>query len=382
MGFLKLKILFVLFALVLAGCAKSLIKYTAKSDDNPYQMFGRTPSRDFYVPVDLSDSLILKWESDMYGSFPNSSVSIYENLVFINDLAGRIFCYNIEDGDQVGKLKYSGGAVYSTPIPFRNIVIFPVAQEKENYSELVYYNYQNAKEIELIEIPGRVLTNVIVIEDEIIFTTEIGAAFRYDNLGNQIWETHTRVPTRSDPASQNNLFVFGNDNGELIALNASSGDSVYVREIGGGFYCGLTIQENVIYCGNENGNLYAINLIDGEIIWQFYTGARILMTPAVDSDNVFIGNLAGNFFSVDKISGEENWRTDFNGVLNSTPLITNNKIILPDVLFAFHLLKKEDGKILRSIELEGRAKLSPVYYRNLLFIGYDAGIIRAYEFVD
>lgn len=366
----------------LAGCGRSIIKYTALADEDAFQMFGKSPSREFFVQVDLSDSLVLKWESDMYGSFPNSSVSIYENLVFINDLSGRIFCYNIETGKQVGKLKYSNGSVYSTPVPFRSMVIFPVALENENYTELVFYDYQNANEIELIEIPGRVLTNLMTVDDAIVFTTEIGAVYKFNNLGKKIWETHTRVPTRCNPALSKNLFVFGNDKGELIALDASNGDSVYVKQIGSGFQCGLTIEENVIYSGNENGIVYAINLSDGEIIWQFNTGARIVMTPAVDLTNVYVGNLSGNFFSINKRTGQKNWQNDFGGVLNVTPLVTNNKIILPDALFAFHLLNKTDGKKNKSIELEGRAKLSPVYHRNLLFIGFDAGIIRAYEFID
>jgi outer membrane protein assembly factor BamB len=382
MGFLMLKLMLLSLLLIIAGCGRSIIKYTAVEDEDPFQMFGRTPAREFFVPIDLSDSLVLKWESDMHGSFPNSSVSIYENLVFINDLSGRIYCYNIETGKQVGKLKYSKGAVYSTPLLFRSLVIFPVAQENENYTELIYYDYQNAKEIEMIEIPGRVLTNLLTIDDEVIFTTEIGAVYRYDKLGVKIWETHTRVPSRCNPALQNNLFVFGNDIGEIIAIDASNGDSVYVKQIGNGFQCGLSIDENIIYTGNENGNLYAINLIDGEIIWQFNTAARILMTPAVDAENVYVGNLNGNFFSINKKTGKQNWQTDFRGVLNSTPLVSNNKIILPDVLFAVHLLNRNNGEIIKSIELEGRAKLSPVYYRNLLFIGFDAGIVRAYEFVD
>jgi outer membrane protein assembly factor BamB len=376
------RIFFISLTLFIAGCGRSIIKYTALEDKDPFQMFGKTPSREFFVPVNLSDSLALKWESDMHGSFPNSSVSIYENLVFINDLSGRIYCYNIETGKQVGKLKYSKGAVYSTPVPFRSIVIFPVARENENYTELVYYDYQNAKEMDLIEIPGRVLTNLLIINDEILFTTEIGAVYRYNNQGDKIWETHTRVPTRCNPALNNNLFVFGNDKGEIIAIDASNGDSVYVKQIGSGFQGGITIQENIIYCGNETGNLYAINLDDGEIIWQFNSGARILMTPALDSENVYIGNLNGNFYSINKKTGSKNWQTDFSSVLNSTPLVTNNKIILPDVLFAVHLLNKSNGEIMKSIELEGRAKLSPVYYRNLLFIGFDAGIIRAYEFIN
>ena len=74
------KILYLLIAFFIAGCGRSLIKYTALEDKDSFQMFGRIPQREFFIPIDLPDSLILRWESDMYGSFPNSSVSIYENL--------------------------------------------------------------------------------------------------------------------------------------------------------------------------------------------------------------------------------------------------------------------------------------------------------------
>ena len=375
------KIFLLIVLLLISGCARSVIKYATKLDENPYQMYGKNPSREFYLPVSISDSLVLKWESEANGSFPNSSVSIYEDLVFINDLSGRIFCFDIETGKTVGKLKYSSGGVYSTPIPFRTKIIFPVALEKDNLTDLIIYDYSQGNEIEAIELPGRVLTQMISVNDEVLFTTEVGIAFKFSSSGKKLWETHTRVPTRSSPALVNNLFIFGNDKGEVIALDTSSGDSVYVQKIGGNFFSGLTISENIIYVGNENGLVYALNADDGEIIWQFDTGARIKMEASTDTQSIYIGNLNGNFYSLNKFNGNENWRTDFSGILNATPLITENLIILPDVLYEIHLLDKQSGNIEKSITLDGRAKLSPVIHKNILFIGFDDGIVRAYEFV-
>ena len=381
MGLLKYKIFSVLALLIISGCARSVIKYATKLDETPYQMYGKTPSREFYLPVSISDSLVLKWESEANGSFPNSTVSIYEDLVFINDLSGRIFCYNIDSGKKIGSLKYSSGGVYSTPIPFRTKIIFPVALEKDNLTDLIIYDYSQGDELEDIELPGRVLTQMIAVNDEILFTTEVGIAFKFSSSGKKIWETHTRVPTRSSPALVNDLFIFGNDDGEIIALNSSTGDSVYVSKIGGHFFSGLTISDSVIYAGNENGSVYALKADDGEIIWKFDTGARIKMEPSTDVQNIYIGNLNGNFYSINKLTGVENWRTDFSGILNTTSLVTENLIILPDVLYEIHFLDKQSGNIVKSIPLDGRAKLSPVIHKNILFIGFDDGVIRAYEFV-
>ena len=382
MGLLRFKILYVVFLLLIAGCARSVIKYTARLDDDPYPMFGKIPSREFYLLVNISDSLTLKWESDMYGSFPNSSVSIYDDLVFINDLAGRIFCYKFEDGKQIGMLKYSSGSVYSTPVLSRSEVVFPVAEDKENLTQLVIYDYQEGKEVNNIEIPGRVLTQMIASGDNILFTTDIGSTYKFSKSGKKIWETNTQKSTRSSPAMTNDLFIFGNDDGEIIALNAATGDSVYVKNIGGSFYSGLTISGNVIYVGNENNKIYALNVKDGTVIWQFDTGSKIIMNPAVDNNHVYVGNLAGSFYSLNKTNGDKNWSISFSSVLNSTPLITDNLIILPDVLYSIHFLNKETGEVVKSIMLDGRAKLSPVIHKNILFIGFDNGIIRAYEFAD
>ena len=146
MGFLRIKFFIsTLLLIFLFGCAKSIMKITAKKDDNPFRMFGNIPSREFYVPINVSDSLQLLWQNSVNGSFTNSSVSVYDELVFVNDLSGRVYCFRLEDGKQLGKVKYNG-AVYSAPIPFKNLLIFPVTLEKENLTELVYYNYSSNSE--------------------------------------------------------------------------------------------------------------------------------------------------------------------------------------------------------------------------------------------
>ena len=364
------------------GCARSIIKYSTKLDENPYQMFGKNPSREFYVPQSISDSLILKWENDAYGSFQNSSVSVYSDLVFVNDLSGRVFCFQFDTGKEIGYVKYGGGSVFSTPILYKNNIVFAVAEEDDNISEYVCYDYNEGKEVKTEEVLGRALTQMIADTTGVYFTTEIGSAYKFTVRGRKLWETHTRIPTRSSPALNDTLIIFGNDNGEIIALNIDNGDSVYAKNIGGAFFSGLTISNDIIYVGNNNGILYALNYSDGEIIWQFDSNARILMNPAIDDKNVYFGNSEGAFFSVSRDNGELNWMINFPGLLDATPLITENRILLPDKLFAVHLIEKETGEIVKSISLEGRAKLTPVIHNNTLFIGFDDGVIRAYEFYD
>ena len=105
------------------------------------------------------------------------------------------------------------------------------------------------------------------------------------------------------------------------------------------------------------------------------------MTPAADNENIYVGNLEGMFFSINKKSGAPNWKRNYNGLFNATPLITNNRIILSDLDRSFYILDKLTGDIKNKYSLDGRVKLTPVFADSTLFIGYDRGILNAYEFI-
>ena len=99
MGFLRFfKFIMFILILLIAGCATSLIRTAAHKDEGAYTAFGKDPGRQFFINERVTDSLSLKWQNDANGSFTNSSVLVYDSLVFVNDLSGRIFCYNFADG--------------------------------------------------------------------------------------------------------------------------------------------------------------------------------------------------------------------------------------------------------------------------------------------
>jgi len=381
MGLLIKKILIIGSIMVfLFGCGKQLIKIPARLDRDPYPMFGRTSDRNFYVPVTVSDSLILNWENNAHGSFGNSSVTIYDEYVFTSDLGGRIYVFDINDGSKVGMLK-SRDAIYSAPLIFKSLVVYAVAEEKYNLSELIIYNFKTGKEIFYEEIYSRVLSEMIAIEDGIIFLTESGRLNRYDLKGKSIWQTETDVTTRCSPSLQNGIIIFGNDDGEVITVDLEDGEIINRNSIGGIFTGAPSIDNNIAYMSNNNGIIYALDLNNTEIIWEHYTGARIIMSPAVDDKNVIVGNLSGSLLSLDKLNGKPNWGQQYKGVFNATPLLTNYRVIIPDLFRSLYIIDKSTGIPNKIYLLEGRAKLSPVYFDDILFIGFDRGILRAYDFV-
>ncbi len=378
MGLLKKIIIILLPYIILSGCLPSVIKVEVKNDPLPYDMFGKVPQRDFYDPVTIGDSLIKKWETDVHGGLTNSSFTNYDSCVFINDLSGWVTCLDLNTGDHLGRIK-NKGSVFSSPVIDYPLIIFPLVVINDNYTELYFYNYVLGKTERKIKIEGKVSSQLIKINDGVIFVTEDGKVFRYDNRGKKIWETNTKSKCYSSPSMFNKIIFFGNDNGEIISINSDNGKIIYNKKIGGPFYGSSSISGNTAYIGNNEGILFAFNLNSGNVAWKFSTGSEIITTPVIDNNSVFTANMSGDLFSLNKINGKLNWSTEAGGVINSTPLLTNNYLIVPNLDSRLDFVSVSNGKIIKSYILEGHARLSPVIIKNKLLIGYDNGIVGAYE---
>ncbi len=378
MGLLKKIIITLIPFLFLCGCLPSIIKVKINNDPKPYEMFGKIPQRDFYIPITIGDSLIQKWETDINGGLTNSSFTNYDSCIFINDLSGWVTCLNLDTGEHLGRIK-NKGAVYSSPVINYSQIIFPVIIHNENYTELYYYNFILGEVIKKIKIDGIIVSQLIKVKDGIIFNSEDGRVFKYNNNGDKIWEIKTKVKCHSSPSLFNNTIFFGNDKGEILTINSSDGKIIYRKKIGGPFSGSSTISDSIAYIGNDNGILYAIKLSVGNIIWKFDSGSEIMAVPVMNKENLFLANMSGEVFSLNKRTGKLNWSAELGGVINATPLLTDNYLIVPDLDSQLNFVNVSNGKIIKSYKLEGHAKLSPVIIKDKLLIGFDNGIVRAYE---
>jgi outer membrane protein assembly factor BamB len=273
------------------------------------------------------------------------------------------------------------GSIYSSPIIFKNKIVFALCEENSNNTYLVYYDFLNSVERASILIDGLVLNQMIKDKDDIILCTENGKILKYGSDGRLIWEIDSKTKIQSNPALIGNKILIGNINGEIIFVDSEGGKLIQSNKIGGSFFSGVTIDDKIAFIGDDNGTLFAIDVNDGKIIWEYKTGYRILMNPAVDDEFVYIGNLKGDLYAFNKINGKLVWKSEIDGVLNSTPIISKNRVVINNLLRSFFIIDKKDGEIKKKIELDGRGKLSPILINNKIIIGFDDGNLSAYEIV-
>lgn len=367
--------------MLLGGCGTSVIKLTTLRNVIPYSQYGKIPQREFYSDIKLDTVFTEKWETEMNGGFSNSSVLVYDEAVLVNDLSGRIYSFSILNGKKLGQIKYKG-SIYAAPVIHNSILIFALVNKNENVTSLIFYDFKLGIEKSEIEIDGIVTSELLLLDNGVIFISEAGQVYKYDFWGKMLWEKNIKVATHSSPASDNSYIVFGDDNGKIICLGSESGEIIYSKKIGSPIFGGVVISDNKIYLGDDEGTLYSLQLKDGTEVWSFRTDSKIRMEPVVHDDEIYIGNLKGDLFKISKDTGNLIWKVQTNGLLNITPLLTKNFLIVPDENRKIYFVDIEKGKIVSSVSFDGRLKLSPVIYNDLLFIGYENSHLQAFEFAN
>lgn len=299
----KFLFLIILISIVfIYGCAKSLIKISFEPDEKQHLMFGGSPDRNFYSPIEVSDSLIEIWNQDVYGSFNNSFVVIKDSLIFTSDLGGRVFCFNIYSGKQIGLLR-SKGSVFSAPLLRNYNLIYALVIDKENKTELIIYDLYRGSELFNIEIEGRVVSEMILESDNIILCTENGEVQKITIFAKEVWNTKIKSKIYSNPALANDKILLADIDGNFIALDYQSGKIIYKNKIAAPVFSGITVKGDKAFFADNNGVVYCVDISTGKVIWHYDTGDKIKSNPALDDNNLVIGNLKGNLFSINQNDG-------------------------------------------------------------------------------
>ena len=351
------------------------------SNEPGYFMFGKVPERYFYENISINKEMKLKWTEETSGSQSNTSIVIYKDVLFVTDLSGKIYAYDRETGKQLGYEKYSGSIPVAPVI--NNLRMFLILNDlNERYSTLKIFDFINGKILSESKITGSVQNEMLKLNDGIIVLSDSGELIKYNLVGTREWNTVTKVNSKSSPASNGELILFGNENGELIAAYAKNGEIKYRSKLSDGIEGDICIDDGEAYFGDNAGKLFSVKVNDGKINWQFNSKHKILVTPVYDKSKIIFGNLTGDIYCLNNEDGRLIWKASTGGVINTTPLLFKNYLIQPDVNKKVYLINIQSGKIEKTYEFEKRVKLSPVYYNGILYLGADKGIINAYTTVS
>jgi outer membrane protein assembly factor BamB len=103
------------------------------------------------------------------------------------------------------------------------------------------------------------------------------------------WQYDYLLPEISSPVGDGERFYFGTAIGDLVSLNATTGEEAWVHECEDGFSSSPVLVGDLLYVGDMAGNMYIMKASDTfELVAQIPMGEPVYATPAFLDGRMYI----------------------------------------------------------------------------------------------
>jgi eukaryotic-like serine/threonine-protein kinase len=181
------------------------------------------------------------------------------------------------------------------------------------------------------------LSSPAVYRGAVYFGSGDGNVYALDaSTGAVKWKFHTGDVVHASPAISNGLVVIGSWDGILYALQADSGKVAWQFQAGvdpkignqQGFQSSAAVANGVVYVGCRDSNVYAIDLKTGQKKWAVHNGGSwVITSPAVDDGKVYYGTSdTGLFHALDAATGAKLLSFDAKFPVFSSPAIAGGAL--------------------------------------------------------
>jgi eukaryotic-like serine/threonine-protein kinase len=182
------------------------------------------------------------------------------------------------------------------------------------------------------------------------------------------WSFHTNGEVVSSPAIVGGVVYVGSNDGNLYAIDESSGKLHWKFETGSAIPSSPAVAAGIVYFASYDGNFYAVDAVTGKLRWKFadsgerrYSGTHLhgmlpagetmpdpfdvyLSSPVVWNGVVYFGSGDGNVYAINAKSGVLQWKFHTGDVVHASPAIVQGKLYVGSWDSYFYALDAATGK--------------------------------------
>ncbi|GHC16322.1 outer membrane protein assembly factor BamB [Aidingimonas halophila] len=288
------------------------------------------------VAIDADDGE-QRWTRDLDTGI-SSGLSAIAGQLYVGTQDGDVLALDQEDGDEVWSSRVSS-EVLAAPQPNSNLVIVQSADgnitalDRRNGSEAWVFDSSEPA----LTLRGTATPQVI---DQVSFVgLSDGRLATLDNRnGETLWDMRIATPQgRSEVErlvdvdaqpllTQDGRLYVTSYNGRLVALEATSGETLWEREQSS-YLTPLLVGDTLITV-DEDSHITALDALSGRVLWQSeQLEGRRLTAPAQANGYVVVGDFDGYLHLLDVDNGELAGRTRVNGSgISQRPLTDGTRI--------------------------------------------------------
>jgi outer membrane protein assembly factor BamB len=368
---------FFIFHFVFLTCSHltltDLVREESKSQPFLYTA-DMTYQRNNFYPEEVQPPLTENWQNE-YESIANHGFTTFHNLLLFSDNKGKINFARIEDGKLIGSYKLKGiGA--NPPTIYQNMLY--QSCETGKYG-LIVYDLSTANILWTIK-KNWSRSSPVVSEEKVFHQTNKGEIFCYNYYsGEEIWHISLTAAVYNSLSLKDNILYCATLNGKIAAIENSSGIIIWEQNLDQSIVANPVIHEDRLFITGYGGTIYLINLKTGNLIHELKFNIPLYHGPTIDEQNIYLTFSNGKARAISKKTLIQIWEFNGYGPTAGSPLITNSYLYYATLANKLYILDKKDGKPVQIIELEGRARSTPIIQNDKLIISCERKNVLAFK---
>jgi len=319
-------------------------------------------------------------------------------------IASGHYCVSAEDGTIVALDMATGQAVWERP--------FEAARLRHALASNGEHIFINSVDIQAIPTPGTAflalepasgatlwqypttahsLSGAAIDRGMAYFTSSDGQIHAVDASSGQLrWAAEHAAWAAEAPTAAGGIVCAGGRDTTLIGYVAEDGAQLWRFGAEGLFAGPLRIVDGSVYACCWDGSLYALEARTGRLRWQLKRerGEGITSAPAIEGGRVFIGSRvyrdvatrAGNGYALLALKaedGHEIWRFETTKHVTAPPVAAGDLVMFGVDDGTFYALDANNGEECWQLKLDTRIVTPPQIAGDAIYIGTRGGVIYA-----
>jgi outer membrane protein assembly factor BamB len=328
---------------------------------------------------------------------------VADGMVFTIDTEGSVTAFGTKNGARKwrsssvdkgtertggigGGIAYASGRLYVT----------------NGYSQLTCFDAKTGKRIWRTPLPAPSQSAPTVIDDRVYLITLDNRLMVYSSIdGAALWSYAGVVETTGllgsvSPAVDGSIAVLPQSSGEIFGLRVTDGQVLWQDNISTISHTGTlssiadirglpVIDQGLVFASSYSGRMVALDKTSGQRVWQREIGSAQMPWAAGD---VFVITAEEQIVSLMRESGEIRWVSSLprydeddkdEPIVWSGPVLAGGRLLAASSGGTLAEINPESGKIIRTTELPGPVFIPPVVADNTLFILTQTGELVAYR---
>ena len=346
-------------------------EYTLHMDVNNYPIFvDFNSSSDYSVTpiylVDGTSSLLLPIAENQTIEFEREGLKVVANNISLSEPATFFFRNNYTT-------IYNGGQLLGTGLRYEPLLSYAASLEFIlNYNSTWEYNTGGA-----VYSSPQYANKIIYIGSDNGNISALNAT-----TGQTIWSYDTGAAIKSTPRIENDIVYFGNNAGLVYALNATNGSQIWNYSIGSNITTQAAISGEYIILGAMDATVYALNKSNGSQLWAHPTGSAIESSPDIHENLVYIGSNDNKIYALNLTSGLEEWAYTTSGAIHSSPKFSDTIVYVGSMDSYVYALDALYGTQIWNYSTSGPIESTPFLRDGSIYIGSNDNFIYSLEAAD